>query len=255
MLNWPILACLAALTPGAGDPPPASAPTSAASGFIYKTIAFNDVTCAYCVYVPPDYTPDRAWPVILFLHGSGERGDDGFLQTDVGLGRALRRNYRAIPAIVVMPQCRPGETWAGEMGTLALRCVEAISHEYHLDAQRLYLTGLSLGGHGAWHLAARVPDRFAALIVICGFADLSDSDTEARQLAPQLKDIPILCFHGAQDANVPVQKTRAMVAAIRAAGGHIEYTEYKDGTHFIWDRVYENREVWKWLFEQRRTDR
>lgn len=252
MLNWPTLASLAALTLGPADPPPATAPAADASGFLHKTMALNDVTYAYCVYVPPDYTPDRAWPVILFLHGSGERGDDGFLQTDVGIGRALRRNHRAIPAIVVMPQCRPGTTWAGEMGTLALRCVEATSREYHLDPQRLYLTGLSLGGHGAWHLAARVPAHFAALIVICGFADLSDSDAEARRLAPQLKDIPILCFHGAQDANVPVQKTREMFAAIRAAGGRIEYTEYPDGTHFIWDRVYENREVWRWLFEQRR---
>jgi predicted peptidase len=231
---------------------PAEAAPPTATGFLYKTINIDGETYAYCVYVPPDYAPDKAWPVILALHGSGERGSDGLLQTDVGIGRALRRHHQDIPAIVVMPQCRPDQTWVGPMGRMALRCVEEASREYHLDGRRMYLTGLSLGGHGAWHIAASIPDRFAALLVICGFAELGPSTGLAEKLAPPLTRIPIWCFHGEQDTSVPVEKARQMVEAIRTAGGQIEYTEYKDGTHFIWDRVYDNREVWRWLFEQKR---
>jgi predicted peptidase len=138
------------------------------------------------------------------------------------------------------------------MAFMALRCLEETSREYHLDPQRLYLTGLSLGGHGAWHIAAELPNRFAALVIICGFAELGESTGEATRLAEHLTNLPIWCFHGEKDENVPVQKAREMVAAIKAAGGKIEYVEYPDGTHGIWDRVYDNREVWKWLFEQRR---
>ncbi len=226
-------------------------PAPTAAGFLYKTLTLDHETYSYCVYVPPDYTPDRAWPVILFLHGSGERGSDGLLQTDVGLGHALRKNWRQIPAIVVMPQCRPEQTWVGPMGRMALRCVEEVSHEYHLDPQRLYLTGLSLGGQGAWFIAASLPDRFAAVLVICGFTELGQSTGEAAKLAPRLTNVPIWVFHGEQDTSVPVEKAREMVEAIRKAGGHVEFTSYKDGTHFIWDRVYENRETWRWLFEQK----
>jgi predicted peptidase len=233
-------------SPGSQPAPPA------ATGFLYKTLTLDNETYAYCVYVPPDYTPERAWPVVLFLHGSGERGTDGLLQTDVGIGHALRRNWRQIPAIVVLPQCRPEQTWVGPMGRMALRCVEETSHEYHLDPQRLYLTGLSLGGQGAWYIAASLPDRFAAVLVICGFTELGQSTGEAAKLAPRLTNVPIWVFHGEQDTSVPVTKAREIVEAIRKAGGHVDFTEYKDGTHFIWDRVYDNRETWRWLFEQKR---
>jgi predicted peptidase len=223
-----------------------------ATGFLYKTLTLDNQTYAYCVYVPPDYTPDRAWPVILFLHGSGERGDDGLLQTDVGLGHALRKNWRQIPAIVVMPQCPARQTWVGPMSRMALWCLEETSHEYHLDPQRVYLTGMSLGGQGAWYIAASLPDRFAAVLVVCGFVELGQSTGEAAKLAQRLTDVPIWVFHGEQDTSVPVEQARIMVEAIRKAGGHVEFTTYKDGTHFIWDRVYENRETWRWLFEQKR---
>ena len=236
----------------------ADAPTTApATGFLYKTIELKGETYAYCVYVPPDYTPDRAWPVILFLHGSGECGSDGFLQTEIGIGTAIRRHHELIPAIVVMPQCRPRQAWAGRgdlglMGTMALQCVETTSREYHCDPQRVYLTGLSLGGHGAWHIAARLPDTFAAVVPICGFADLADSTELVAAMAPRLTNVPIWCFHGDADTNVPVTKSRELVVAIRQAGGNVEYTEYKGLPHNVWDRAYGDPALWKWLFAQRR---
>lgn len=227
-------------------------PTKTATGFLYKTLTFEHETYAYGVYIPPDYTPDRPWPVILFLHGSGERGDDGLLQTDVGIGRAIRHNHRAIPAIVVMPQCRDKHDWVGPMSQLALRCIEQTSREYYLDPDRLYLTGLSLGGQGAWNLAARLPDRFAAVVPVCGFAELGPPTGLATRLAEHLTKVPIWCFHGDEDKAVPVEKGREMVEAVREAGGNIQYTEVKGGTHNVWDRAYGDRELWRWLFAQKR---
>lgn len=242
---------LLSLTMTLGGPPaPASPPVT---GFLYKTLDLDGQRYAYCVFVPPDYKPDQAWPVVLFLHGSGERGDDGFLQTEIGIGRALRRNHRQVPAIVVMPQCRPGQLWVGPMAVLALRCLEETSREYHLDAERIYLTGLSMGGHGAWLLAAELPGRFAAVVPVCGFAELGPSTGLAQRLAPRLKDVPIRVFHGALDTNVPAEKSREMAEAIRQAGGQVFYTEFPDGAHDIWDRVYGDPQVWRWLLEQRRS--
>ncbi len=237
--------------------PAAAAPSSATvTGFIRKTVSVDDQSYAYVVYVPPDYTPERPWPVILFLHGAGERGEDGFLQTDIGIGRAIRRHHRNIPAIVVMPQCRPNEAWVGPMAGMALRCVELTSREYNLDPRRVYLTGLSLGGHGAWMLAASYPDKWAAVVPICGFAEYAESTGLAEKIAPRLTDIPIWCFHGAADKMVPVEKSRELVEAIKAAGGKsIWYTEYPNGNHNVWDKAYDDPELWRWLFAQERVDR
>ena len=250
--TWVKLMCAFAFSLSAAWQQSADDAQPAATGFLYKTLTIDKETYAYSVYVPPDYTPEKAWPVILFLHGSGERGDDGLLQTEVGLGRAIRRNYRTIPAIVVMPQCRPQTAWVGPMAQMALRCLEATSREYRCDPDRLYLTGLSLGGNGAWLLAAQYPDSFAAVVPICGFAELRESTGLVEKLAPRLKNMPIWCFHGDADGNVPVEKSREMVAAIRKVGGTIEYTEYAGGTHNVWDRTYGDYKLWKWLFAQKR---
>ncbi len=232
---------------------PATVDAEAATGFLYKTITMDGEKYAYSVFVPPDYDPSKKWPVILFLHGSGERGTDGFQQTDTGLGQAIRKDYTRTPAVVVFPQCRPEQAFVGPMARLALLTVEKTANEYNLDAQRVYLTGLSLGGHGCWHIAAALPNTFAAVVPICGFAELKEDTGLAEKLAPHLTETPVWCFHGDQDDRVPVTRTRAMVAAIRKAGGEqIKYTEYDGAGHSIWDRAYAEEELWKWLFEQRR---
>jgi len=227
--------------PSLGDQP---------TGFLYKSITVDGEKYAYCVYVPPDYTADRPWPAILFLHGAGERGSDGFLQTDVGIGRAIRRHRELIPAIVVMPQCRPGLSWTGPMARLALLCLEQTSREYRLDRQRLYLTGLSLGGQGTWLIGAEYADYFAALVPICGFAELHGSTSLAERLAPRLATVPVWCFHGSADPRVPVERSRQMVELIRAAGGSVRYTEYRNAGHNVWDQAYDEPELWRWLFAQ-----
>lgn len=227
-----------------------------ATGFLYKTVKFNGEVYAYCVYVPPHYSGEHAWPLILFLHGSGERGSDGFLQTEVGIGRAIRRNHQLCPAIVVMPQCRDGQSWQGEMLEMALRCVEDASQEYHCDPERVYLTGLSMGGAGAWLLGGRMPEAFAAVVPICGFYGSHESPAsraELTEVAAKLARVPIWCFHGAQDPAVPVACSRELVAAVRAARGAIQYDEIPEGKHNVWDRAYANPALWRWLLSQRRV--
>jgi len=243
---------------GSGEPADARADESTAkpaTGFLYKTIDFGGKTYPFSVFVPPDYTPERAWPAILSLHGMGERGSDGFFQTDIGIGRAIRRNYRRCPAIVVMPQCPVDQTWDGAMLDLAIKCLEASSHEYYLDPQRVYLTGLSMGGAGSWRLAARMPNAFAAVVPICGFYGSYKDRNEPEALAAaaeQLARMPIWTFHGSADPAVPVERTREIVKAVRAAGGQIKYKEFPEVGHNVWDRAYDNPDMWRWMFSQRR---
>lgn len=234
-----------------------SQPGVPATGFLHKTITLGDETYAYCVWVPPGYTHDRAWPVILFLHGSGERGVDGFLQTDVGIGRAIRRAPARFPAIVIMPQCRPDDVWWSEaMMTLAVRCVEKSSSEYHLDRDRIVLTGLSLGGAGAYQLGARSAGNFSAIVAICGFwsqVQQPENPETLRAAAARLARVPMRVYHGARDPAVPVDRTRELVRAIREAGGEIEYTEFPEGDHLIWDRVYDDPNLIAWMLKQKRS--
>ncbi len=231
--------------------PTAAASPATATGFLYKTVEFEGQSYAYSVYIPPTYTPDKAWPVVLALHGAGERGSDGLLQTEVGVGTAIRRWSKMIPAIVVMPQCPEKQNWIGPMGRMALKCVEAVSREYHCDANRVYLTGLSMGGQGAWHLAAALPDSFAAVIVVCGFASFKDwGGTTVDELAPKLTKTPVWVFHGDADQAVPVVAAHEMVSAVRKAGGIVYYTEYPGVGHNSWDKAYADPAMWKWLFEQ-----
>lgn len=261
MLSVSGFALMVAFALSQAGPPAASQPgATTATGFLDKTLALDGETYAYCVYVPPDYTPERAWPVILFLHGSGERGKDGFLQTDVGIARAIRRHREWFPAIVVMPQCRPNRTWfgpegPGPMAMMALKCVEAASREYHLDRDRMYLTGLSLGGQGTWMIAAAFPGQFAAIVPICGFLELGPTATPGltEKVAAQLVNENIWCFHGDADQAVPVAASRALIAAIRAAGGNPRYTEYPGVGHNAWDAAYDTADLWRWLHAQRRA--
>jgi predicted peptidase len=224
---------------------PVTPASETASGFLYKELALGGVTYAYCVYVPPHHPAGEALPLILFLHGSGERGDDGFHQTEFGLPAAIRRCGVRPRALIVMPQCRAGQTWSDDMARMALRCVEQTAREYKVDPERLYLTGLSLGGAGTWLIGAALADRFAALVPVCGFGGTEDAEKLAR--------VPIWAFHGARDEAVPVAQSRDMVAAIRRVGGQVKYTEYPDLGHSCWDAAYTDPELYRWLFQQRRA--
>ena len=200
----------------------------------------------YVVFVPHDYKPDKAWPVILFLHGAGERGDDGELQAKVGLAPAIRKREKEFPFIAVFPQCAKNGFWRAESpdGQRAMAILAEVEKEFKTDHNRVYLTGLSLGGMGTWSIGMKYPDRFAALVPVCGSGDTSR--------AAKLAKLPIWCFHGDDDKAVNVEGSRSMIAAIKEAGGNPKYTEYPGVGHNSWDAAYGTAELYTWLLEQKR---
>ena len=249
---------------------PAAAPALArkhATGFLDRTITLEGVTYKYQVFVPEDWTPHQKWPVILALHGAGERGDDGALQTDVGIGTAIRTNRSEIRAIVVMPQCRKNLWWiVPPMDDLAMGALQEAIKEFHGDTQRTYLTGLSMGGFGVWHLAEKYPGRFAALVVICGgirppaaalnaYPELAkftppDSPKSYAAAAARVGKTPVWIFHGGADRIVPVTESQRMNDAMKQIGAEVYYTEYPGVGHASWDKAYDEPKLFPWLFSK-----
>ena len=245
-----------------------TAPQSAAqrveTGFLDRTVAVGGQSYRYQVYVPADYPAKAAWPVILFLRGSGERGADGLMQTTVGLGPAIRRAAKRFPAIVVFPQMPADSQWVGTPAEVALAALNRTLDEFHADRDRVYLTGLSMGGHGAWYLAYRHPELFAAVAPICGWildnpefkgsvpVVPADSGDPMQALARRLAHTPIWIFHGEMDNTVPVAGSREPAAALKAANPDVRYTEFLGLDHNSWDATYGSDEFVRWLFAQRR---
>ena len=216
------------------------------TGFINKTLNFEGKNYPYVVYVPRNYDGGKRWPVILFLHGAGERGSEGLSQSQVGLGGAIRMRPERWPAIAVFPQCEKDNRWDGAMARMALKSLDQTMYEYSTDPNRQYLTGLSMGGYGSWLIASEHPDRFAAVAPICGGGS-------PEEMAKKLTGVPIWAFHGDKDRAVPVERSRQMVQAIKDAGGKlIEYTEYPGVEHNSWDPAYNEAKFAAWLFEQHR---
>jgi predicted peptidase len=242
----------------------ASSALGAETGFLDRAVKVGSETYRYQVFVPRDWSKQRKWPVILFLHGAGERGDDGIIQTEVGVGRAIRRYIDRFPAIVVMPQCRKDQWWTQDaMQEQALKAFEQSVKEFNGDPERFYLTGISMGGYGTWSIASKHPDKFAALAPICGgirppaavaipgAASIADADpyTEA---ARKISKIPVWIFHGGADPIVPPDESRKMNEALKALGGDVKYTEYENVTHNSWDKAYSEPELMKWMLNQKK---
>lgn len=237
-------------------------------GFLAREVTVAGRTFPYVVYVPRQWRPGERWPVILFLHGAGERGSDGWRQTAVGLGSALRWHPERIPAIVVMPQAPAGERWLGPPADAAYAALERTLAEVGGDEDRVYLTGLSMGGYGVWHLALAHPRRWAALVPICGgLLPHETTSSVARSpltagfadpyagTAERLAHLPIWIVHGAADPVVPVEESRQMAAALEAAGAAVRYDELPGVGHDAWDPAYGDPELWRWLFAQGRATR
>lgn len=231
---------------------------AAAGHFVLRSVRVEGVERRYQVWVPPDYQASRRWPAILFLHGAGERGDDGEQQTKVGLGAALRDGTVDVPAIIVFPQCPSKDRWAGELGQeIAMAALDQTEREFSIDRRRVSLTGLSMGGAGVWVLAVRHPRRWSALAPVCGYVHRPPSvpgidapSTEPfTKFALRLPHVPIWIFHGSDDPVVPVTESRSMAAALGVRAG---YTEFAHTGHNAWDSAYRTTHVVQWLVEQRR---
>jgi predicted peptidase len=199
----------------------------------------------YLRYLPPDYAvdPNRRWPLVLFLHGAGERGDDIEIIKKHGLPKLIAAG-KDFPCVVISPQCPAGEWW----NVVALDAlVERIASEERIDRDRIYVTGLSMGGFGTWAIAIHNPDRYAAILPICGGGEIQRAWAIAR--------IPAWTFHGDLDPTVPIARSQQMVDALKAAGGSPRFTVYPGYHHDSWTVTYENPEVYEWLFAQRLSAR
>lgn len=240
----------------------AEQPDCMPTGFINKTAAWLGQPRQYVVYVPRDYTPDRAWPMILFLHGAGERGDDGLLPTEVGIAAAIRRHPARFPAIVVFPQCPKQLFWDVCVDYLEAAMADT-RRDYAIDPARIYLTGLSMGGYMTWAWGAVKSDTFAALMPICGGGKPEDLQSLSEQpiaeifgtlpeRVERLKTLPIWAFHGKDDPVVPVFRSTQMVKILEREGGKPLLTLYDKTGHNCWDQAYGDEAVVAWLLAQRK---
>lgn len=185
-------------------------------------------------------TPARAFPLILFLHGVHERGDDLDLVRRHGPLRTAAKST-GFPFAVVAPQCPSGQYWSPpRLGVL----LDQVLAEHPLDPDRVYLTGLSMGGHAAWSLAVDQPHRFAAVAPICGHGD--------PRRAGRMRRLPIWAFHGEADPVVPLAASRAMVDAVRRCGGEARLTVYRGAGHDAWTRAYRDADLYGWFLAHRR---
>ncbi len=228
------LLCIALLSPALGEDAPRQ---------VAKTLEFKvPVKLDYLLYLPPEYEQQDAWPLVIFLHGAGERGHDLELVKKHGPPKLIAEG-KDFPAIVVSPQCSSGRWWHAQLLELTA-LIDEVEANYKVDKSRVYLTGLSMGGFGTWALGAYTPDRFAALVPICGGGE--------TLVARSLTKTPIWVFHGAKDAIVPLKRSEDMVAAVKRSQGNVEFTVYPEAQHDSWTETYANPDMWKWLFEQRR---
>jgi predicted peptidase len=225
----------------------------------------NGESHRYQVYEPAEYASStQRWPELLFLHGGGERGSDGLLQTNVGLPSAIRSVPSRYPAIVVMPQVPSDSVWLGGPAQVAMAALDRTLAEFRTDPDRVYLTGLSMGGNGTWNLAYHFPERFAAIVPICAFISArpqlpasrpivpADSGDAFAVIARRVRHLSIWIFHGEIDLVVSVTESRRAAEALAAAGANVRYTEILGGGHNVWDATYASPQFQQWLFAQRR---
>jgi predicted peptidase len=196
----------------------------------------------YLLYLPKDYDAKPSSPLLLFLHGMGERGDDLEALKQYGPPQMIESG-QDLPFIVVSPVCPEIKTW--EAATLELTALlDEMVEKFKVDRDRIYVTGLSMGGFGTWALATFTPDRFAAIAPICGGGD-------PRQ-AKRIAKIPAWVFHGAKDTTVPLERSERMVKALKELGGNVRFTVYPNTGHNSWIEAYANPELFQWLLQQKR---
>lgn len=213
-------------------------------GFHLRTLKTEKGDRKYAIYLPNGYDGQKTFPAILFLHGSGERGDDGITPTQTGIGPSLLQNKDLFQAVVILPQAK--ETWAADSddAKAALAALDDCSANLKIDKNRVVLTGLSMGGRGAWEMAAKHPERFAAVVPICGPA--------RPETAEALKPLPVWSVVGDADRDTTVKGMRSMTEALTKAGAKTKATEYRAVGHNSWDRAYSDPSLIEWMLSAKR---
>ena len=232
------------------------------TGFLNRTIVVRGEMHRFQVYIPEDWRRNdhRQWPIILFLHGRGERGEEGMWQTQIGLPSAVRDHPERWPFVIVMPQCPQGHYWTDpDMLNFAMATLDQEAREFHGDPERTYLTGLSLGGYGSWELAKDHPTRWAAIAIAAGgifWSYAPDRWKEAATLpatyAAAIGRTPVWTFHGSLDTIVPEREEELIFDAIKAEDGHMRLWIYQGLGHDAWSRGFNEPELPRWLLAHRR---
>jgi predicted peptidase len=244
----PIL--LLALAAGCAAPKPAQR-IGGQSAQTYKREVRTTQKLDYLLFLPEGYGADtaRRWPLILFLHGAGERGADLKLLTKHGPPK-LVADRPDFPFIVVSPQCPAGQRWQPEA---VIGLLDEVMARNRVDPKRVYLTGLSMGGYGTWATGLRNPDRFAAIAPICGGGERIDVLLGAREKKEALQSLPVWAFHGAKDVTVPLGESERMVDALKKAGvKEVQLTVYPDAGHDSWTETYANEKLFEWFLSHSR---
>ncbi|MCU0493570.1 MAG: prolyl oligopeptidase family serine peptidase [Chloroflexaceae bacterium] len=213
---------------------------------ISRTVRFN-----YLLFLPRSYTDDgEPWPLILFLHGSGERGDDLNLVRQRGIPQ-LVDGQPDFPFVVLAPQCPQNTIWSVHLDGLDA-LLDALLDDYNIDPDRVAITGMSMGGSGAWHMAVTFPRRFAAVVPVCGGRDWYVGSASQVGI---IRHVPVWAFHGKKDKNIAYTDTERLVEALQESGGEVRFTLYPKLGHNCWDAAYATEELYEWLLEQRRAER
>src|SRR5207237_821789 len=193
----------------------------------------------------------KRWPLIFFLHGAGERGNDIWKVAVHGPPKIVK-DKPDFPFVVVSPQCPSGQCWSND---LLLALLDEVESRYKIDKNRVYLTGLSMGGFGTWNLGLAYPDRFAAIAPICGGGDSVGILLPDPKKAKALKTLPVWAFHGAKDNTVKLDESQRMVDALRKIGNDAKLTVYPEAAHDSWTETYNNRALYDWFFQHERRRR
>ncbi|MDO1446033.1 prolyl oligopeptidase family serine peptidase [Rhodocytophaga aerolata] len=199
----------------------------------------------YLLFLPEGYKKDdgKKWPLMLFLHGSGERGTVLDSVKKHGPPKIVE-TQKDFPFILISPQCPPNQGWHPPLLDALL---EEVIQEHNVDTERMYLTGLSMGGYGTWEYATMYPNRFAAIVPICGGGDPAK--------VWSIRNLPIWVFHGAKDQAVPIKQSEDMVNALKNVGNNAKFTVYPEAGHDSWTVTYNNPELYQWLLSHKKKER
>jgi predicted peptidase len=198
----------------------------------------KQVQAEYLCYLPKKYETKDSWPLILFLHGAGERGTNLHVVAKHGPPSIVKE--KDMPFIIISPQCPPKIWWDTDTLNALL---DIVIEKYKVDEKRIYLTGLSMGGYATWNMALTYPSRFAAIAPICGGADPDKAHT--------IKDMPIWVFHGKLDPVVKFKESDNMVKALKKAGSKVKFTVYEKGKHNVWKEAYSDQKLYKWFLKHK----
>lgn len=233
--------------------------------FLFRKFSKGDQTLNYRILYPQDFSEDKKYPLIVFLHGRGERGDDNNAQLLHG-SRLFLDSIEKYPAVVIFPQCPLTDYWINasvseEVGGqrvfnfytdpeprpplgMVMELMDELIEKDYIDDDRVYVSGLSLGGMGTWELLWRIPEKIAAALPICG------GGVPAK--APEMVNVPLWIFHGVEDDVVPPHNSILMMNAVQAAGGKAKISLYPDVEHNSWDNAFAEPEFFKWMFSKTR---